>query len=96
MRNAQCDNLAVDKHWLLDRHDPRTLLAVSSGVLLVGLVTAVSFVREGGWLAAFGALWVMTALWQVIYSTLRVRRLRPRPNRGDSGSPDAGPVPPVW
>lgn len=80
----------VDKHWHLDRHDPRTLLSVSIGVLLIGLVAALSFVREGGWLAAFGALWVMTALAQVVYSTVRVIRLR-RVDGGESPDPASGP-----
>jgi drug/metabolite transporter superfamily protein YnfA len=85
----------VDKHWLLNRHDPRTLLAVSIGVLLIGLVAAVSFVRAGGWLAAFGGLWVMTALAQVVYSAVRVLTLR-RADGGEPGSPDAGSVPRAW
>lgn len=74
----RCHNLGVDRHWLLDRGDPRTVLAGSVGVLLLGLLAVVTMVREGGLLAAFAVVWVLVALVHLVHAAVRLRRFRNR------------------
>lgn len=70
----------MPRHWLFDREDPRTVLAISVLVLVVAIVVTALGTGIPG---VFLAVWLAAAIAQVVYAIVRLAR-----ERMDSRRPD--------
>ena len=73
----------MPRHWLFDRADPRTLLAVSVLVLVVAIVVTALGTGIPGVLLA---VWLAAAVAQVVYAIARLARGRMN-SRGTDDAP---------
>lgn len=73
----------MPRHWLFDREDPRTVLAISVLVLVVAIVVTALGTGIPG---VFLAVWLAAAIAQVVYAVVRLARER-MDSRGPDGSP---------
>ena len=63
--------------WLLDREDPRTVLAVCIFILAFGVAMAAPLLQSGI-PPAFLVIWYLVSVAQLIWAALRYRRWRRR------------------
>lgn len=82
----------MPRHWLLDREDPRAVLAASVIVLMIGILFATLGTGIPG---AFLAVWLVVAAGQTIYANVRVRQLG-TDDRRPHHQPERGSEPPPW
>lgn len=68
---------AMKPRWLLDREDPRTVLAVCILILVFGVAMAAPMLHSGI-PRAFLVIWYMVSVAQVIWAALRYRQWRRR------------------
>lgn len=61
--------------WLLDREDPRTVLAVSILILAFGVAVAAPMLASGIPLA-FLVIWYVVSVAQLIWAAIRYRQWR--------------------
>ena len=82
----------MPRHWLLDREDPRAVLAASVVVLASGILFATLGTGIPG---AFIAVWLVAAAGQMVYAIVRVRQLGNEDGR-PTNQPEPGSQPPPW
>lgn len=61
--------------WLLDREDPRTVLAVSIVILAFGVAVAPPML-DGGVPLAFLVIWYLVSVAQLVWAAIRFRNWR--------------------
>jgi Na+/melibiose symporter-like transporter len=64
----------TEKHWLLNRDDPRTVFLVCVLVALVGVFAIPHLLGAGGAVQLFAIGWIVASVAQLVWSGLGLRK----------------------